>query len=347
MWPAALLTSGAAAFGRLFLVQFLPSLIVVLPASLLYRAGVLKFDGSIPTLDALVPLSSKTDTSGLLLILAATVVLAAITGNFQIGMVRVLEGYTGSGLVGLWLSEVGSSFERRRFSKIEDRYRNTPTQHDFKMGRDLEQLKTLSLPAQVKIDRDLRRRAAIGSAAQRQLLQYPPDPDDILPTRLGNSLRSMEQRAGERYGYGTLDWWPRLYPHIGDRLSTAFHSSVDALDAAANFVHAFLFLSLLTSIAFIDTGRYLWVSGVCLLLAWLSYRAAVVAAGMQSVMEFVSFDLHRFDVLRALHIALPTGPSAELVLARSLTAFLRDGHQPGDFAAYFPDASYSHQSKDE
>ena len=79
-----------------------------------------------------------------------------------------------------------------------------------------------------------------------------------------------------------------------------------------------------------------------LTLAFLAYRGAVAAAGMQGLMEFVAFDVHRFEMLQAMHLALPKTPAEELQVARALTSFLIAGNRPYDAAEYFRGAEYQH-----
>jgi hypothetical protein len=65
------------------------------------------------------------------------------------------------------------------------------------------------------------------------------------------------------------------------------------------------------------------VAGGLLLLAALSYRGSVAAAGAYGALINAAVDLHRFDLLRALHLPLPVNPPAELVANRALMQFLR------------------------
>ena len=59
------------------------------------------------------------------------------------------------------------------------------------------------------------------------------------------------------------------------------------------------------------------------ILAWLSYRAAVNAAIAYGELKETAFDLHRFDLLKALHVPLPPDHKHELELNATVTTFLR------------------------
>ena len=75
-------------------------------------------------------------------------------------------------------------------------------------------------------------------------------------------------------------------------------------------------------------GWWLMVPAATLLLAWLSYRGAVVAAAIAygEAIE-AAFDLHRFDLLRALHLPLPSDLAAEVRANQQLTRFLHQPHE--------------------
>jgi hypothetical protein len=107
VWVASLITSGAAAFGRLFAVInviMLPSLVLTVGLWLPIRADAFTTGGL--TLTQLVPTNLRVDVSGLLLLIIV-VVVGALSQTFQIGAVRLLEGYWGTSRAGLALASVG------------------------------------------------------------------------------------------------------------------------------------------------------------------------------------------------------------------------------------------------
>jgi len=61
------------------------------------------------------------------------------------------------------------------------------------------------------------------------------------------------------------------------------------------------------------------VALVPLLLAWVSYRSAVVAAIAYGEAVRVAFDLHHLDLYAALHLELPHDPQAEQKLGKRLS----------------------------
>ncbi len=349
MWAATLITSGAAVFGRLFLVNFLPSTLVVLGIFLPAQAGSFGLHLGDEDPAELFTLGTNVNTPGLLLLLAASVIVAALTQTFQIAMIRLLEGYWGSRGLFMRLANRRSEHFRERALRLYERYasaeKNRSELEALDRDLDRETERKQSLPQQAKKRQELERELRLAVTAEEERRDFPPDINKTLPTRLGNIMRSFEMRAGERYGYSTLQFWPRLYPFLGDQLSKAYHASVDAVDAGVNFFYAFCIVALCLFVAYVDDPILLWVPLLAVGAAMLAKRGAVAAARMQGLMEFVSFDLHRFEVLTAMHIGLPQDPREEKKLAEALSNFLRLGDDPGSFASNFPDSEFDHDPK--
>jgi hypothetical protein len=89
----------------------------------------------------------------------------------------------------------------------------------------------------------------------------------------------------------------------------------------------------------------LWlIPAVSVLLARVSYEAAVNAAVAYGIEMEVVFDLHRFDLLSAMHLPLPPYRAAESITNKDLTAFLKDGREyvPGEAGRFW----YRHERPD-
>jgi hypothetical protein len=74
--------------------------------------------------------------------------------------------------------------------------------------------------------------------------------------------------------------------------------------------------------------------------SWIAYRAAVRAAVAHGRQLYVAFDLHRFDLLRSLHLPLPPSPEAEVQINKDLSTFFGRWDEVG---AHLPVESYEHQ----
>jgi hypothetical protein len=75
-------------------------------------------------------------------------------------------------------------------------------------------------------------------------------------------------------------------------------------------------------------GWWLLVPTSTAVLSWVAYRAAVRAATSYGQQLHVAFDLHRFNMLRGLHLPLPPDLESEIIFNDRLTTFL--SHSPGE-----------------
>ncbi|MEU3918970.1 hypothetical protein [Streptomyces sp. NPDC029004] len=181
-----------------------------------------------------------------------------------------------------------------------------------------------SVAAEVSRALSARDTQAAGEAGEVLRWSFP-DRRSVLPTRLGNTLAAMEERAGAAYGWDAAVAWPRLYPVLGDACRQQVDDHRNSLDSGVRLAAAG---TLLTPVAV----WLLWGSGWWLLLAlappaiaWISYRGALQAALGYGQAVTAAFDLHRFDLLTALHLPLPADRDAERALATELCTMWRQG----------------------
>jgi len=156
-------------------------------------------------------------------------------------------------------------------------------------------------------------------------LEHYPDRDRLLATRLGNILRAAEDRAGNRYGFGAVTVWPRLYPLVSGRLAGILLEHRHQLDVATRFCVTLVIDAALVAGLLAPYGRWTLLSLVPLALAWLSYRAALAAAVAYGVTVEATFDLYRFELLKALHLPLPPDGASERRLNEIVSEFLQRG----------------------
>jgi hypothetical protein len=97
----------------------------------------------------------------------------------------------------------------------------------------------------------------------------------------------------------------------------------DALDLAARFCVIFATAAAVSLALLATHGWWLLVPAACLLLAWLSYRGAIAAAIAYGEGIRAAIDLHRFDLLGALHLPLPATLEQERAVNEQLSLFLR------------------------
>ncbi|MBB6547045.1 hypothetical protein [Nonomuraea rubra] len=169
-------------------------------------------------------------------------------------------------------------------------------------GREDRSPADLSLSEQL---RDLDAAAERAGENIRQRLARMPPANALMPTALGNALRAGEIRAGERYGLTTLTSWPRIFPQLSQPLAKALAAARDALDTAVNLCYSFLACAATMGFAVYDESDKWWLPAAALAIAGLAYKGAVTAAQAYAQLIHVVYDLHRFDLVKALHYRLP------------------------------------------
>ena len=283
---------------RFALVGLLPGGVLALFVLALVWSGA---PGEAPDLDAILDHARELDAWAGGLLFLALFVAALVLQPLQLGLVRALEGYWPAPLRALGRGRQ----ERRRAA--------------------------LAAVAAPRAERpSAAELAAMADAESRLRRLFPSDPESLLPTRLGNALRAAETRAGEPYALDAVVVWPRLYPLLGDGVRAVVDDQRDSLDLAARFCAVFAAAAAVSLALLASHGWWLLVPAVCLALAWLSYRGAVAAAIAYGEGIRAAIDLHRFDLLSALHLALPATLEREREINDRLSLFLRQSW-PADF----------------
>jgi hypothetical protein len=280
---------------RFNLIGLLPGSMLVLFLWGLYFSGA---PGKHPDLRAVFKSVATLEAKESVALAVSTLTLALLFQPLQLAIVRLLEGYWGLSKPAQWIT--ARAVARHRRARV----------------RWVAATQT----AAATVDAAEQSRMAL--AAWRLGRYYPPA-DLLLPTELGNSLRAAETRAGRRYGLDGVVVWPRLYPLISTKLAVVLADQRDQLDLAARFCVVFLLGSAVAMAALLRYPDCYVTPALGVLLAWLSYRSAVAAAVAYGQSVEVAFDLHRFDLLRALHLPLPWDRDSERAANAVLCDFLR------------------------
>jgi len=154
--------------------------------------------------------------------------------------------------------------------------------------------------------------------------QYPPDEQDLLPTRLGNVLRAAERRAGEPYGMDAIAMLPRLYPLASPGVAAVFLDLRNQLDVAARYCVVLTLISVSGLAAMATDGPWLLLPAMTAALAWASYRAAVRTALSYGVGLRVLFELNHCRLLQGLGWKVPKNIAELRKLAGKLEKWLED-----------------------
>lgn len=263
--------------------------------------------------------------------------LVALVGNsWQSRMTKLLEGYWKP----VGVRSVILEFGLRRHAALRLLYLDRQSDHDTS-SRWHRHVRTLALQVK-RNDASARQLEAISERNLRRWFvdryeAYPPIPDEagesdlllsdrLLPTRLGNTLRMYEDRAGNRYGLSAVLLIPHLFGIAKpDQLALLDDSRV-TLDMSVKFVWTWLACTVLSLLAFADDGPWLVVPLVTYLLARASYSGAISAAGEYGRGLVRMMDLYRFELIEQMRWSLPERPGKpEQDSNKALVSILR-GH---------------------
>lgn len=140
--------------------------------------------------------------------------------------------------------------------------------------------------------------------------EFPSLRSLVLPTRLGNVIRSFEDYPYRQYGIRAITLWPRLIGKIDKDYAAAIDDAKTSLDFMLNGS----FLSGATALAILCLGLIypsnlaslssiiLWVLEIILfaVTARLLYLASIGRASAWGAMIRGAFDLYRWDLLKQL-----------------------------------------------
>ena len=163
---------------------------------------------------------------------------------------------------------------------------------------------------------------------------FPDSIKFIMPTKLGNILKSAEQYSGSRYGMDSIVWWPRLYDLLPHGTKEKIEHTVNELYILLNFsslsltfyvlcLIAILFTptiaSSITSPIFLpSTIRYLSAGTMAVFFSGFINRLAVYSASAYTEQLRSAYDLYRFLLLDQMRIKLPKNSIDEFYLWKNL-----------------------------
>jgi hypothetical protein len=283
---------------RFSLISYMPAAAAALAIVLVLAAGA---PAAYPSWSRALQQARAMDVGDVALLVVVVTLLAVMLQPLQLRLVRLLEGYWGGGQVAGMLSRVLLARQSRRRDALVKR-------------------------AKVKLrsDGSPDTPPANAVAAQEALTARFPS-ELLLPTALGNALRAFEERAGRPYGLDVIVIWPRLYPLLPDPVRGVVDDLRDQLDVSARISATAIVVAAVTATLLWGDGWWLLVPVGALGVGRIAYSGAVSAAVAYGQGVRVAVDLHRFDLLRSLHLSLPVDREAERDANRALCDFLRQG----------------------
>lgn len=311
-------------FGQRFhVVNALPATTIVAFIALILLSGSVTAGASLSRLKEGLAETSITELG----LVAFAAVLTAITLNaFQTRLTKLLEGYwRPTGARGCIMERCLAREASRRYAHGVNRTAQwQPTKWESFWIQRLHQ------------DRRNFVRMRNQEWAHARFITYPPrprrgrvdtdegsgDPDRLMPTRLGNALRSAEDYAGSRFGIPAVKAVPYLLSVASEATVAQVGDARTALDVCVTFTWVWVFCTAIGLFAFLDDGPWLFVPVLTAVLASSFYEAAIAAAHAYGRRLVQLVDLYRFDVLMRLHWPLPANLEKEISSNRSLWRLL-------------------------
>ena len=162
-----------------------------------------------------------------------------------------------------------------------------------------------------------------------QLMHSPSQPNQFMPTRLGNLLRASEYRSKERYGLDAAVCWPRLWLLLPDSTRKELQEARAALNTAVRIGFWSLLFLVWTPLAW-------WAPLLALSGARFSYLMALSVAVVYVDLLEATFDVHRHLLYQSLRRNPPVNPAKETQEGEALNQYLWRGPDPNRPDFYDP-----------
>jgi hypothetical protein len=295
------------AIGRYFsIVSFIPSFFLAAFTFALIESGAWSGNGHPDWAKAGTAFTHLGNLAFLTLI---SIAIGAAVHPLQFALVQFFEGYWGT----KWFAQ------RMRVARIL---------HHRRVYKRQFNLNLQALQARAERKADLAIKVQVGQLSvqdesQRLLDSYPPEDDDIMPTRLGNVLRRYEREAGRQYKLNAVD----VIRHIA---LVAPPQRVDYVNDQRQLLDLAVRMSATSIIATFIAIGFLWRHGPWLLIAlvpygvaYISYRGAVVVAHEYGSAVSTMIDLDRFALYDHLRLPYPQNTEEERRINLSLMELLR------------------------
>jgi hypothetical protein len=284
--------------GRHFSISgLLPSLFLSLWVYLLLASGAPEHHPDLSRLG-----HAFTSLTGFVWLLVIALAVGLLLHPLQFPVTQFLEGYWGSGKLGVAAATARSVHHRARRRRLN---RRTATA-EAALRKASPDLTVRNELLDDKANGDALLRYYIESQeAQRQGGVYPEVMHRTMPTMLGNVLRRYEDTAGSRFGLDAVQVAPYL-------AAVATADQLEYLRGAREEMDTSISLSVAALLATAITGALLLLAQGWLLLAllpyavaYVSYRGAVSAASEYGTALSVVLNLSRFELYQSLHLPLP------------------------------------------
>ena len=272
----------------LILGAFLPTVVFV-TLSIIFLIPLIPTDWPI-----LVPIITLSPQWKVIVIAFITIMLSGVLYNLNIPIIRLYEGYPWKES---WIGKWRTRHYKAKFKLVSSRWTG---------------MRTLLL----KLPPDDPRKAKIedywAEMGQKFNINWGAGESLILPTRLGNAVRSFEYYPNHQYGIDDVALWPRMVAKIDKDYAALIDDAKTSFDFMLNnsFLFSILALSLLIT-GLLYPGQLaspnritlvLWLLQIIIFggIAYWLYSMSVGRAVAWGNTVRAAYDLYRWDLLKQL-----------------------------------------------
>jgi hypothetical protein len=174
---------------------------------------------------------------------------------------------------------------------------------------------------------------------ETELDQYPQDVNLLLPTQVGNILRSAEEYSWRCYGLEITTTWPRLWLVMPDSAQKELTDARQALDWTVQ-----LFMWGAAFIAWTVWDWWALLAGLVVAIA--AYLRLPSSADIYAQLLRAAYDLYRFDLYESLHWPLPVDSEREKEIGQALTIYLKRNVTPEKLPPNNSRLYFKHKNED-
>ena len=248
---------------------------------------------------------------------------------FQTGLTRLYEGYWDRIPVLGWWGEFRRAFYKRIWEYLNGESESLATK--------ITEVESIALEGETLLQKRERKQRAeelrdqLGKLEREWFLFLPPGKAYIMPTRLGNVLRASEFYSLKRYNLDAVVAWPRLQSLLPKDFAEGLRdekANLDLLLVVTTLAGIFAFGWELGLGLFTDRWDLFLLASPGWILALASYFSALQAARSYGELIKAAFDLHRWELLKALHLKLPESYKEERELWKDVSELLYRNYPP-------------------
>lgn len=322
--PTNAVLSVGQSIGRYFsVVSMIPSLLLVLWSYALIASGALS---GTPTLHKVEVAFSQWSVGKVVGVVLATLAIALVLHPLQFITTQLLEGYWGTSALARQAMKIRIVHHRRRQRTLTQRAgisRRKQTaicmdllREEFEKHperRKDPQLREARMKAKMSVEEgdSLMGYVAAEQEALSELKSYPDDLTRILPTQLGNALRSFEDSTGVQYGLQILPIAPHLHLIAPARHLDYLEDAREEMDSAIRICTVGLVATALSAGFLMTKGLWLLWALLPYSVSYLSYKGAISAAQGYGAVVASVLDLDRFLLYKELGLDAPKDSGEE------------------------------------